>query len=482
MRPLSPKRNGRAAIAAAVLALALLGEVTMTRGQEPPPADRLARAESLVQDGAFGAAAALLREILAVDPRNRRARELLAFAMESTGDRDAERLVRASLAADFPDDAGLQAAYGRALERSGRGEEALAAYRHARSLRSAPPDADLDAAIERLEGRTSVEVATPIQTMTDPDATAARTQAGAAVPIGRVGHVALSAARASAEAREGPVSATDDLLAASVVLRHPSGASLVAGPRYHAVSLQEGTLEDDAVGGVLAVQGPLGRWLSADLSGTLRGPWDEAAVAILHGGRTDGAQAHLYANLCNRRLLLQAGAQERRLSILVPEAGAIDPEAAIRPSATQSLWLAGADVVLWRKPFAASRGELLDDALVAPAAFPAAIVAGYRHYDVTTDTTPEFAGVIGLAPRGVVDEISASVGLATSRNRFGIELRGGIGRDSERDARLSRFGGSLIWTPAPPVRLSLGYEEASDLATGLTGRRSAGTFSIHVDL
>ena len=481
MRRQAPGYAGRAVIAAAALALTLLGATNRARGQEPSSADRLARAEALLHERAYGPAAELLRAVLSSDPGNRRARELFAFALESAGARDEERRVRASLARDFPGDPEIQAAYGRVLERSGRGDEALAAYRRARSLRPAPPDADLDAAIDRLEGRTSIEFAAPVETLADPDATGARTGAGAAIPLGRVGHLSLTAGRATAEAREGPATASDDRLAASVVLRHPSGASLIVGPRYQSVSLDDGGLEDAAVGGLFAVRGPLGRWFSADLSAAARVPWDEAPVAILHGGRSDEAQAHLYAALWNRRLILQVGGQERRLSILTPDTGAADPGATLRPEATQTLLLAGADVVLWRKTGATTRGELLDDALVSPAVHPAMVMLGYRHYDVTTDTEPGFATVIDLAPRGVVDEISTTIGLFTPRGRFGVELRGGLGRDTERDARLSRIGGSFVWTPASAVRLALGYDEASDLATGLTGRRSAGTFSLHVD-
>src|SRR2546428_976959 len=62
---------------------------------------------------------------------DRPARETLAFVMESRGDLEGERALRAALAAEFPDDPRTQADYGRVLERSGDDPGALAAYRRA---------------------------------------------------------------------------------------------------------------------------------------------------------------------------------------------------------------------------------------------------------------------------------------------------------------------------------------------------------------
>ncbi|HUD72617.1 MAG TPA: hypothetical protein VMQ62_11715, partial [Dongiaceae bacterium] len=395
----------------AALALTLCGAVDAVTGQAPPPSGgALGRAEALVQSRTFEPAADLLRDILAADPRNRRAQELLAFVLESRGDRAGERRVRAALAAEYPDDPRAQADYGRVLERSGRTAEALAAYRRARSLRPGLEDPALDAAIERTRGRTAVEVATPIRTMSDPDAIADRAQAGAAVPFGSLGHLTLLAARADAESRQGSGNSSNDLLAATLVLQRPSGASFAAGPLLHEVALDDGVLRDDAVGGAIAAQGPLGAHLVGDLNIAYDAPWEEAAVAMLHGGRVTTAEGHLYAHFRDRRLLLQIGAQGRRLSILTPEAGAADPGQTDRPGADQNLAVAGADVVVWRRA-GVGRGDILDDALVAPVALPTAIVAGYRHYEVSTTTTPEFAEVIDLAPRGAVSMFRQRHGL-----------------------------------------------------------------------
>ena len=154
----------------------------------------------------------------------------------------------------------------------------------------------------------------------------------------------------------------------------------------------------------------------------------------------------------------------------------------LRAEAWQSLWVVGADVVLWSKPAAAVRGEMLDEKLMAPATMSSALTLAYRHYDVSTRTTPEFNALIGLAPRGSVDEASIAATLASPRGNLGIELRGGLARDSARRAQMWRAGGVLMWVPKQMTRFALGYEEATEVATGLVGQRRLGWLSFHVDL
>src|SRR5262245_45349584 len=45
----------------------------------------ISRAEALIRSGRFGEAATMLGSVIQADPANRRARELLAFAFESSG-------------------------------------------------------------------------------------------------------------------------------------------------------------------------------------------------------------------------------------------------------------------------------------------------------------------------------------------------------------------------------------------------------------
>jgi hypothetical protein len=221
----------------------------------------------------------------------------------------------------------------------------------------------------------------------------------------------------------------------------------------------------------------LGRWFEIDASGEVETPWDESAVTVLHGGRTSGVGGHVYSRLFSGRLLLQVGARRRQLSLM-----AADPISEERSKAWQTLLVGGADVLVWRKPDVAVRGEMLNDTLTAPASSPAAVSLGYRHYDVTSQPTPEFATQIGLAPRGSVDELSVAANVASPRGRVGFELRGGVGRDRARDVPMWRAGGALILAPKSAIRVTLGYEEATEYATGLTGRRRTGWLSVHVDL
>jgi len=446
-------------------------------GQAPSaPTGGLERAEGLVHARAFKEAARMLRSLVSSDPANRRAKELLAFDLESMGDLKGERAVRSALAAEHPDDPRIQADYGRVLERSGDAAAALRAYRRARELSADRQAPELDAAIERMRGRSALEVETPVALGSDPEATASRVRAGAAVPVGSGRHLAFLGTHDVAERRSGPGATSSDALALTFVQRNPGGTSWAMGPRLHLVSTRGGAREDLGVGGTFEGETSLGPSLEIAGRADVETPWDEAPVTVLRGGRTTAAEGHVYARAFSRRLLLQAGARRRELSILasVPEGS--------RPRAWQSLWIAGADMVLWRKPGAALRGEMLDEAMIAPAGLSSAMTLAYRHYDVTTRTSPEFGAVIGLVPRGLVDEGSVSTMWASRRGNLGLELRAGLARDAAREARMWRAGGGLIWAPTPATRLELGYEGASEAVSGLIGQRRAGGVSFHVDL
>jgi hypothetical protein len=466
-------RRHRMAAVALTLALAAGGDAWILAAR--PLAASVELAAKLIAEREFNEAASILREVVFANPSNREAREMLAYALESAGDREGERQVRAALARDFPDNARVHSDYGRVLERSGADSEALVEYRRARELTPEKSDPELDAAIDRMEGRTSVEVAIPADTFTDPDATAYRLQTGAAVPLKSGWQLSFVAARLSAHATADLGDTVSDELGGSLVLRRPSGAWMTVGPRAQRVSTPDGR-GDSGLGGIAAGGGPLGKWFEADASVEYRTPWDEAAVTVLHGGQVSSAVGHLYAHLLDRRLLLQVGRLERRLSVLPA-----DPASADRPEASQSMLISGFDVVVWRQPRSAVRGEMLNHALTSPAPLSPAVTLGYRHYDVTTDSSPEFAAILGLVPRNSVDELSTIMTAALPGRRVGMELRGGYGRDTERDARLWRAGGAFVWAPAPSVRFELGYEQATDLTTGFVGERHGAHVSCHVD-
>jgi len=468
--------SARAALTGMALALGLLACGGQARAEDAPAtADNLERAAALMQSHRFDHAAAILRDVLSDDATNRRAREMLAFALESTGDLEGERRVRSALVAEFPDDARVQADYGRVLERSGDAAGALRAYRRARVLSASAPAPDLDAAIDRMRGQTAMEVAAPMSMVSDPDAIASRVQAGAAIPLGSRQHIALLGTRYAAGARGTPVSSTSAALAVSLV-RSGAGASWMAGPRLDVVAPRGGEPRDVGVGGAMAGRAALGRSMELEGAAGYETPWDEAAVAVLHGGRATSAEGHLYAQAVSGRVLVQAGARRRRLSILDP-----DPTSTHRADAWQSLWLAGADLVLWRRG-GALQGQMLDETLVAPTSLGSGASLAYRHYDVSSQSTPGFRTLIGLAPRSSVDEVSAVTTVASASGRLGLELGAGLAHDAAREARSWRAGAGMIWAPTPATRFGIGFEEASEAASGLIGRRREGWLSFHVDL
>src|SRR5258705_2589579 len=98
----------------AALALALVTAGGRAWGQAPSaPAGTVERAAVLVKNRSFEQAATMLRRLLSVDPANRRAKEMLAFDLESMGDLKGERQGRSALAAENPSDPRVQTHYGR---------------------------------------------------------------------------------------------------------------------------------------------------------------------------------------------------------------------------------------------------------------------------------------------------------------------------------------------------------------------------------
>ena len=462
--------------AALMIALGAGGGRALAEPPAPSP-DSLERASELVRAHEFEHADALLRRLLATAPSDRRAQELLAFALESSGDLAGERAVRSALAREFPDDPLIQADYGRVLERSGEGVAALRAYERARALDPARADPGLDRAIERMRGRSAVEIATPVVTMSDPDAHASSLRAGASLPFGSGMRASALGSHWDARAQAGGAAMQADLLALTLAGRRATGADWAIGPSAEMLRPNDGARRDVGIGGALAARAPIGGALEMDLRAEAQAPWDEAAVTMLHGGRTTGLEGHLYAHGLSRRLLLQAGARRRELSVLAADAATVR-----RPTAWQTLLVGGADVVVWSRPEASVRGEMLDEALSTPTAVSPAVTLAYRHYDVSTRATPEFNAILGLVPRGSVDEVSATATVASPRRDLGLELSGGLAHDSARDAREWRGGGALIWAPAAGARFALHYDQAAELAAGLLGRRRTGGLSVHVDL
>src|SRR5690349_9739888 len=99
-RATAPKRIALA-LAAMLAGTASAGAQGRTAVHAPASA-AIARAEALLRSGRFGEAATVLGGLIQEDPANRRAREMLAFAFESSGELDRERQVRSELAAEAP--------------------------------------------------------------------------------------------------------------------------------------------------------------------------------------------------------------------------------------------------------------------------------------------------------------------------------------------------------------------------------------------
>ena len=436
---------------------------------------KIDRAAALIEARAFDQATIALEAVLARKPSDRRARELLAFVFESTGAIDRERQVRAALAADYPSDAQIQAALGRVLERAGDERGALTTYRRARGLAGSARAADIDAAIERMDGQTSTEVGGGLGALSDPDADALRTVAGTALPIANRLHLALAVTHYLVSGTTRPGSAQAVALAPTLVLRR-SGSSLAVGPRF-AAGIPGGGAPGFSLGAAISGSATLHPHIIAELRGDLTTLWDDAALTVLHDGLQTGASGRLYVHAWQRRLVVQAGVGARRLSLLAQAPG----DQMTRSDARQSLGIAGADLVAWRRPGTTLRGQILDDAFVAPAVLPSAITLSYRHYEAFSQPSAMFSQAIALAERATVDELSSTASIVPHPT-IGVEARAGAGRDSVRDAWMWRVGASLLWAPTSALRFALRYDTATEVTTGFAGRRQEGWISCHADL
>jgi tetratricopeptide (TPR) repeat protein len=161
----------------------LLYESLWPAASLPPDAEvalNHADAHLLAQD--WAGAERVLRRFLARSPDNLRARRMLAWALESTGDLPAELSVRARLAVDDPSfDAKRD--YGRALERDGDYGDALRSYEEAAAETVGAPDATLTAARDRMRYRLTPEIGADLRLRSDPTTTDEHLQVGAALPF-----------------------------------------------------------------------------------------------------------------------------------------------------------------------------------------------------------------------------------------------------------------------------------------------------------
>jgi tetratricopeptide (TPR) repeat protein len=452
-----------------------------------PPAPKfdtevgLNQADAHLMNKDWPGAVAVLRRYVERDPKNLRAREMLAWALEASGDLDGELEVRQGLAADAPT-AVNHRDYGRALERAANYQAARDQYDDALRAGGNDPDGSLTVSAERMRYRTTPEVGGGFSGRSDPQASSLRAAVGAALPFGRRHSVSLLGWRDDSRGGFPQASGSVTGLAASLLLAARWGGSLVAGGdvRYSSASLGEnGVVFSDPqsfkAGAQAEVDGPLFSFAQVNVHGDLNEQWAEAPVTIQEGGVTTGVTGHLFLFPPDRRFLIDMGTQIRQLG-LAPREGNQSP------IARQTLLFAGGDVILWSNPGRILRGEVLDERMSRRLYLNDAGILSYRHYQLFTDAQQGFTSRISLAPRAAIDNGSMVIRKVFAGGRAGVDLRGGLGYDSDRLRVLSQAGASLLIAPSWSSRIALSYDMARETATGLSGTLHTGWVTYHADL
>jgi tetratricopeptide (TPR) repeat protein len=450
----------------------------------PPDAEvalNHADAHLLAQD--WAGAERVLRRFLERSPDNLRARHMLAWALESTGNLSAELSVRARLALDDPSP-DAQRDYGRALERAGDYRDALRSYEAAAGSGGAP-DATLTAACDRMRYRLTPEVAGDVGFRSDPTTTAEHLQAGVALPFASRHLVSMIVSHDRAQGGYPIADTAVSTVAGSLVLSARWGGKLMVGgsaselsqvPMSNGVALQETPALH--LGGVGEIETPVGSALRLDVRGELDNPWTEAPVTIRERGAATGFTGHLFVFPIpsSHRVIIDGGTQARRLTLAPGAAGAA------RPEASQSLSWAGADFVVWQDPIHVLRGQVLDEGLVRQTEVAESVTFSLRHYELFGRSEPEFDRRLMLLPRSSIDSLSLVVRNALGGGRFGLELRGGLGYERTHRDVLSQGGLTLSLAASAASRVTASYDVAQETITGLTGRRHSGWVAYHVDL
>jgi hypothetical protein len=228
-----------------------------------------------------------------------------------------------------------------------------------------------------------------------------------------------------------------------------------------------------AVGGQVELETPIFSFAQVNLHGDLNEQWNEAPVTVHEGGTTSGGISHLYLFPKSRVVMLDTGAQLRRLTLAKRDGL---PES----TATQTLLWGGIDFNLWATPTRLVRGEALDERLVRRTYLADAGVLAYRHYELWSDLSPGFR--IALAPRSSIDNGTLIFRKALFGGRGGFDLHGGGGYDNRRERVLVQAGTALIVAASWSTRIMASYDLAHETATGLPGTLHIGWLSLHADL
>lgn len=413
-----------------------------------------------------------IRRFLAREPQNARGRALLAWTEEARGKVDSEIATRASLANAKHADKDSVRDYGRALERAGDWSGARDAYARASQLPGGANDVELHAALERVAGRMAVELAAGGIGRTDPTATSLGAFTGVAIPFGPAHQLTLmawddrvSGASRDSSAGEAIVAMTMRGLAGEATLGALAGALATA------------TGQRPIAGAVASAStGLLFSHLKLAIDGELRSVWHETPVVELYGGSIDAITAHVYGVALDNRLVIDTGAQARQLR-LAGMAGELGDA-----TAHQGLAWGGADYVVWRDFSHEAAGQILDDSMLHATYIADAIVASYRHYEMTDRADDAFMTRLAISPRASIDEVSAVARKAVAHGRIAAEARGGFGHDWIRDLAIAHGGASLWIAPSRTSRLSLSFDVAKESVGTFQGERRTGWVSYHVDL
>jgi tetratricopeptide (TPR) repeat protein len=423
----------------------------------------------------------ILRRLLARDPKNIHAREMLAWALEAKGDLDGELRVRDGLAGDSPTVGHLRD-YGRALERAADYPAARTEYDGAMQANGGDTDLALAASAQRMRYRTTPELAAGLLGRSDSQASSLRGQAGAAIPFGTRHLLSVTGWLDGSHGGFPEATGTVTGLGASLLLATRSGASLLLGGdvRYEAATVGGAGVVSSSRqafqgGGIIEGDTPVGLYAQADVRLDLHEQWGESPITIQEGGTNSAATANFFVFPRDRRFLLSFGLQGRRLG-LAPRL------TDVTPTADQLLLYAGGDVVVWSRTEQALRGEVLDEHLLRRTYLNDAVILSYRHYQLYTWPDAAFQARISLAPRASIDNATGVIRKVFFGGRAGVDLRGGVGYDNERQRQLAQAGLSLLIAPTWASRISVSYDMSRETATGLQGILHTGWLSYHADL
>lgn len=420
--------------------------------------------ESHILSKKWGQAEKLLRELLREQPDNARAREMLAWVLDSRGNLDGALALRAVFAEEWTDHPRKTLEYAQTLERAYEYPEALDRYRHAKWLGVDGVDDD----VSRLERRLAPEIGGTLSLRDDPSGEVTGWSIAGTVRAGKRYRVAVVGSQESTSGGVTPKQLTSNA-ASGMLIRHGRGGGLLAlGSTVRQSDL------DTAVGGSAVLHTRTSQKLQLHLRADYNLPWRESSSTIREDGAYDAVGVQLFSSFLTPRLLFSTGGQGRRLALDAAEMS----EA---PDAYQLFGFGGVDWIVRQNHDRSARGEILDNEMLAPRVLTSSTVLSLRHYELLGENP--FGSRLVLVERSQIDEVSAVSRHVLGRQGLAAaEFRGGIGYDWQRDVDLWRAGASAMLSATPSSRLTFDYDIASESRTGLSGRRHIAQMVLHVDL